>query len=270
MTAGSAAQAGGDRRGGRPGAAGRIERLAVGAGVLGLAAVAWFYTVRMALTPGCHSASSVFGGGGAWGGAGFAGAFGMWAVMMAGMMLPTVLPATVALAGLSQGGRAKGSESVFLFVAAYLSVWTAYSALAALAQQGLHDAAFLNPATLSTGPLLGGGVLVVAGAFQWTPWKDACMAKCRSPLGALLAWWRPGPRGALLLGLRFGAYCVGCCWLLMLVCFALGVMNLLWMAAVTLLMLAERVAPWGRAFGRFAGTALAAWGAVLVTGALVG
>lgn len=246
-------------------AAARGERLAVGAAVLGAAALAWWYTVRMALAPGggCHGAPA------RWSAVELLAAFGMWAVMMAGMMLPTALPVTLALASLQRGRdeEAPPLVAVGFFGAGYLGAWTAYSALAALAQWGLNAAAWLSPATLSLGPLAGGCLLVAAGAFQWTPWKEACMVKCRSPLGFLLSHWRPGRWGALRMGLRYGVFCVGCCWLLMALSFALGVMNLAWMAVVTLLMVAEKALPAGREVTRAAGLLLAAWGAGMVVGA---
>jgi predicted metal-binding membrane protein len=112
-------------------------------------------------------------------------------------------------------------------------VWCAFSAAAALAQWALHGAALLSPAMRSNSAALAGMLLIFAGAFQWTPWKRACLNHCRSPLNFLLGNWREGRAGALAMGLEHGAYCAGCCWLLMLLRFVAGVMNVLWIAAIT-------------------------------------
>lgn len=250
------------------GALRRGEHAAVAGAVLGASALAWFFTVRMCRLPeGCCAPSL---GGGPWGPAEVGGAFAMWAVMMAGMMLPTALPVTLALAAASRGRGGEGRPllPVGAFAGGYLAVWSLYSLVAAGAQWLLQRGAWLSPRALALGPLAGGVLLVAAGAFQWSPWKDACMMKCRSPLGFLLSCWRPGASGAFAMGVRYGGYCVGCCWLLMALSFALGIMNLLWMAAVTLLMVAEKAAPFGPAVTRVAGLALAAWGVGLVAGAL--
>ncbi|MBI5591331.1 MAG: DUF2182 domain-containing protein [Deltaproteobacteria bacterium] len=183
----------------------------------------------------------------------------MWTVMMAAMMLPTAIP--MILTFLVVNRRRESKSAIVPIWACYLGTWTVYSAGATAAQWGLLRAALLSPATLVSGPVLGGILLIAAGIFQWTPWKDACMAKCRNPMGFLLTHWRPGNMGAFSLGCRYGFYCVGCCWLLMVLSFALGVMNLLWMAVLTLFMLIEKISPRGRSVSRVAGVGLMAWGA---------
>jgi predicted metal-binding membrane protein len=110
-----------------------------------------------------------------------------------------------------------------------------------------------------TSPLLGGLLLLAAGIFQWTPFRDACMSKCRSPLGFLMTEWREGPSGALIMGLKAGLFCVGCCWLLMVLSFVLGVMNMVWMATLTAFMLLEKILD-NKWLSRTAGLTLAAWG----------
>jgi predicted metal-binding membrane protein len=135
-----------------------------------------------------------------------------------------------------------------------------FSLAATLIQWGMHAALLVTPAMVGTSPLLGGAVLVAAGLYQWTPAKHACLTRCRSPIGFLLAEWRDGARGALIMGLRHGLYCTGCCWLLMLILFVVGVMNLLWIALLAALALLEKTLPQGRWISRIAGLALIVWG----------
>jgi predicted metal-binding membrane protein len=165
-------------------------------------------------------------------------------------------------------GRAAVSTTIF--VLGYLVVWTTYSVAAALAQAGLHAAALMSPAMAATSPLLAGGLLVAAGVFQWTPLKRACLAGCRSPLSFLMAGWREGRGGAFVMGLRHGLYCLGCCWALMALLFVVGVMNLLWVAAIAVAVLVEKVVPRGDLVGRLAGVALVAAGLLLVARVVVG
>jgi predicted metal-binding membrane protein len=156
-----------------------------------------------------------------------------------------------------------------LFVGGYLLVWIGYSAGAALLQGGFQAAALLTPMGASASPYLAGGLLVGAGLYQWTPLKDACLTGCRTPMGFLMAEWRPGRRGALVMGWRHGWNCAGCCWATMALMFVLGVMNLLWMAALTALCLIEKIAPAGDRIGRIAGIGFIGWGAWLIAGALL-
>jgi predicted metal-binding membrane protein len=127
---------------------------------------------------------------------------------------------------------------------------------AALAQWGLHRAALLSPAMASSSGRLTGAILIAAGAYQLTPWKSRCLTHCRSPLGFLMANWRDGIAGAFRMGFQHGAYCLGCCWALMCVLFAVGVMNLLWVAALTGFVLIEKVGRSGAMVARLAGAAM--------------
>jgi predicted metal-binding membrane protein len=260
------------------------ERVWVTGALVTVSALSWAYTIRMAMLPAdvpsaeeiaVDSAHHMAGHGAmhcamlphqvAWGPAEVWMTFVMWAVMMAAMMLPTAIPMVLAFAAVNRQGKHGGTVvPVGAFVAGYLGAWTLYGAGATAAQWGFQRAALLSPVTLASGPVLGGLLLIAAGIFQWTPWKDACMAKCRNPLGFLLTHWRPGRLGAFALGGRYGLYCLGCCWLLMALSFALGVMNLVWMAAVTVFMLVEKIAPAGHSISRAAGVGLAAWGGWLL------
>jgi predicted metal-binding membrane protein len=118
---------------------------------------------------------------------------------------------------------------------------------------------------VSTSPALGGGLLLAAGVFQWTPLKRACLDHCRSPLSVIMKDWREGIGGAFVMGLRHGAYCAGCCWILMALLFVAGVMNLLWVAAISVFVLLEKAAPQGVWLGRAAGLALIAAGALMLS-----
>lgn len=192
-------------------------------------------------------------------------AFGMWSVMMMGMMLPSASPMALTFAGISRR-RSEGRprRRTALFVAGYLVVWVGYSAGGALAQAAFRSAALLSPMGASTSLPLTGGLLVGAGIYQWSSLKDACLTGCRSPMAFLLAEWQPGRRGAFVMGLRHGWTCVGCCWATMALMFVLGMMNLLWMAALTALCLVEKIAPAGDRVGRIAGVGFIVWGGWLL------
>jgi predicted metal-binding membrane protein len=149
---------------------------------------------------------------------------------------------------------------VWVFLAGYLALWTAFSLAATLAQWGLHRLALISPLMVATSPLLGGLVLMAAGVYQCTPLKQACLRHCRTPLHFLLSCWRDGTAGAFLMGLRHGIYCLGCCWLLMMVLFAVGVMNLAWIAALSVLVLVEKLIRRGVWVAKAAGLVLMGWG----------
>lgn len=191
--------------------------------------------------------------------------FFMWAVMMAAMMVPSAAPMILTFAMVQRKRREQQRPFVptVIFLAGYLFAWTIFSAFAALAQWILHARALLTPMMVSNNAIFGGAILAAAGIFQFTPLKNACLAHCRSPLNFLMAGWREGKFGAFVIGLKHGAYCTGCCWILMLLLFLGGVMNLFWIAAISIFVLLEKVLPKGWMFGKFAGVILMIW-AVLV------
>jgi predicted metal-binding membrane protein len=190
----------------------------------------------------------------------------MWAMMMVAMMIPSAAPMILMFATLNRRRRAQQGPlvSTTVFVLGYLLVWGGFSVGATLAQWGLHAAALLSPMLVSTSPLLGGILLMAAGIFQWTPLKSICLRQCRSPLGFMMTEWREGAWGALLMGLRHGRYCVGCCWILMALLFVAGVMNLLWVAVIAAFVLVEKVLPRGELMGRVVGGILILTGLVLL------
>jgi predicted metal-binding membrane protein len=184
--------------------------------------------------------------------------FVMWTVMMIAMMVPAATPMVLTFAAVQRRRREQDRATVptVVFLLGYAVVWTAYAAAAALAQWGLHEADLLSAAMASTSGRLGGALLLVAGVFQWTPLKQVCLSKCRSPLSFVMTEWREGRAGAFVMGVRHGAYCVACCWALMALLFVAGVMNLWWVAGLAVFVFAERVLPGGPAVGRIAGALL--------------
>jgi predicted metal-binding membrane protein len=188
--------------------------------------------------------------------------FAMWAVMMVGMMTASAMPVMLLFAGMHRRrGAPRALRAVVAFGAGYLIVWTGFSAGAALAQGALHQAAMLSPMMRTSSARFGGAILIAAGLFQLTPFKGACLTHCRGPLGFLMSHWRDGPIGALRMGIAHGTYCLGCCWALMCVLFVVGVMNLVWVAAMTIFVLAEKIAPAGMFVPQVAGIAMMASGA---------
>jgi predicted metal-binding membrane protein len=181
---------------------------------------------------------------GPWTGLGTFGWFlATWLVMMAAMMLPSVAP-TVAL--YARMTRQRAPVQPFAFTAGYLAAWAAVGALAFLFALAGDAIAGDVLAWDRAGRAVAGATLIAASAYELTPLKDACLGKCRSPLGFMLGSWRDGPRGALGMGARGGAWCVGCCWALMASLFALGLMSVAWMAFVAALIALEKLLPWPR------------------------
>jgi predicted metal-binding membrane protein len=193
--------------------------------------------------------------------------FLMWAVMMIAMMVPSAVPMIQAFLLVNEQRQisSRPLTPVGFFLLGYLVVWTSFSALATLAQWGLHKAALLSPMMAANSPVVSGGLLLAAGVFQWTPLKRACLSGCRSPLSFLMSGWRDGTAGAFWMGLRHGAYCVGCCWALMALLFVVGVMNLLWIAVIALFVMAEKILPRGELLGHIGGVALVAAGIAVMT-----
>ena len=191
--------------------------------------------------------------------------FTMWTVMMVGMMAPAVAPVLLLFAE-ARAGRSECSASpaVLAFGLGYATVWTGFSAGAAFAQWGLHQTTMLSSAMAASSPHVAGAILMAAGAYQLTPWKSKCLTHCRSPLGFLMTNWRDGKFGAFQMGLRHGVYCLGCCWALMCVLFVVGVMNLLWVAALTGFVLLEKIGPTGVIIARVAGAAMVLVGTVAI------
>jgi len=241
------------------------DRLFVAVGLVGVSALAWLYSVSGA---GPMSGEMHLPRTAVWAPLDVWLVFVMWAVMMVAMMVPSASPVVIAYATLQrrQDTSARTWTAVGAFLTGYLLVWTTFSGLATLAQWGLQRAALLTPAGASATPWLAGGLMVAAGAFQWTALKTACLRHCRSPFAFFLTSWRDGMDGALRMGLEHGMVCVGCCWALMLLMFVAGVMNVYWLVGLALFVLVEKVAPGGEWLGRWAGVGLIGWGITLISG----
>jgi predicted metal-binding membrane protein len=194
--------------------------------------------------------------------------FLMWAEMMVAMMLPSATPMILTFAKVQRNRREQERPFVAtgIFLLGYLAVWTGFSAVAAVLQWVLHAKTLLSPMMVSTSPFLGGALLIAAGIFQWTPLKNSCLASCCSPLNFLMTGWREGKWGAFVMGLKHGTYCAGCCWFLMLLLFVAGVMNVWWIAIITVLVLIEKIAPRGLMLGKIAGVLFIGWGVWMIAG----
>ena len=197
--------------------------------------------------------------------------FVMWAVMMAAMMLPSVAPMVLLFAQVNRQFHAQNKRFVrtWIFVAGYLSVWTGFSLLATLGQWALHASALMTDMMVTTSTVLGGGVLIAAGVYQWTPAKRVCLAHCRSPLAFLMNNWQSGAWGAYRMGVTHGAYCTGCCWLLMALLFVVGVMNLWWIIGLSVFVLVEKVLSKGVWLARGSGLLLIVWGGKMLLSAVL-
>jgi predicted metal-binding membrane protein len=257
----------------------RRDRLAVAAALIVVTLLAWAYLLwlsaqmaadgmtGMADMPGMDM--SAMAGAMApsirtWAPADFAFMFAMWAVMMVGMMTPSVAPMLLLYAGVGRKAAESGTPfaSTGWFFAGYLAVWTAFSALATLAQWGLTTLALLTPMMAASSATLGGIVLIAAGLYQWTPLKESCLRSCQAPLAFLMAHggFRDQPLGALRLGIAHGGYCLGCCFALMALLFVGGIMNVLWIAGLTILVLLEKIVPAGLLIPRISGALIGAAG----------
>jgi predicted metal-binding membrane protein len=207
----------------------------------------------------------------AWAPADFAFIFTMWAVMMVGMMTPSVAPMVLLYALVGRKARTGGKPfaPTGWFFAGYVLVWLFFSIVATICQWLLASMAMLNPMMATGSSTVGGLVLIFAGLYQWTPLKEACLRQCQVPIAFLSSHggFRSDPFGALRLGIDHGIYCLGCCWALMALLFVGGVMNIAWIGGIAILILLEKTLPAGRLIPRISGVILAAAGIWLLVGA---
>ena len=194
----------------------------------------------------------------------------MWWIMMVAMMLPSAAPMILLYAAVNRKARERGAPFVptGVFALGYLAAWGVFSLLAVALQWGLERTALLSSMMVGTSIVLGGLLLIAAGAWQLTPLKHACLKHCRSPLHFLSHHWRKGRWGAFRMGAEHGAFCLGCCWFLMGLLFYGGVMNLYWIVGLAAFVLLEKTAPAGHWIGSAAGVGLIAWGGLLLLGSL--
>ena len=241
------------------------NRLLVPLGLVAISAACWAYLVLLSTRMGDMQSPFAMPMTAAWSGSELALMWTMWAVMMAGMMLPSAAPMISAYATTIRSERGGLQGSTSLFVVGYLAAWSGFAALATGAQWALHDATLVDAMGTSTSRWLGGLLLVGAGAYQFSGVKDACLNKCRTPLGFLLNSWRGGRGGAVVMGIHHGSLCIGCCWALMALLFVLGVMNLWWIALVAAVVLLEKLVP-SDLLTKLLGASLLVWGVGLLAG----
>lgn len=244
------------------------DRLVVLLGLAGIVILSWGYLVYLAIDMQNMSMEMAMPQMQVWSIIDFGLMFVMWSVMMIGMMTPSATPMLLMFTAFTRRRYEQQDPlaPTALFLTGYLLVWVAFSVVATLAQLILHNMALLSPMMVSTSKVLGSSLFIAAGIFQWTPLKNACLKHCRTPMGFIMTEWRDGGRGALIMGLRHGSSCVGCCWLLMALLFAVGVMNLLWVAVIAGFVLLEKVIPKGEWVARFAGVLFVVWGLWLIAG----
>lgn len=197
-----------------------------------------------------------------WTGAEIFSVWVMWAVMMAAMMLPSATPMILVHRQIAK--KRGGPWDSVVFVLAYLLVWSAFSATATIGQWSLQSIGWLSPMLVLSGDLIPATVMILAGVFQWTPLKDVCLRHCRTPAGFFLTDWRSGGIGALKMGTKHGAFCVGCCWALMALLFVFGVMNPMAIVFLATLVAAEKLLPQGNILARVGGVGLVSWGLYLI------
>jgi predicted metal-binding membrane protein len=194
----------------------------------------------------------------------------MWWVMMVAMMTPSAAPmvllhATITRRGRSGGNGANPAAATSAFVGGYLAIWFLFAVAATSLELAFERLALVSPMWMwSESHVLTGALLIAGGLYQLTPIKTACLDGCRSPIEFLSRYWRPGAGGAFRAGVVHGAYCVGCCWALMLLLFAGGVMNLIWIAGLCAIVVVEKLAPFGRAFGAIVGAVLLVAGVAVI------
>ena len=247
------------------------DRLVIAVGIVGLTALAWAYLVYLARDMGGMDQGMMMAPLRSWTIADFGFMFLMWAVMMVGMMVPTAAPMVLLFAANSRRLREQQQPYVptAVFLLGYVVVWSGFAVAATAGNWALHVNDLLSSMMgESASAYLGGGLLIAAGLFQLSPLKYVCLKHCRSPLSFLTNDWREGSWGAFNMGLRHGAFCVGCCWILMGLLFVLGVMNLIWIAVLAAFVLLEKVAPAGQYVGMTAGVLLIIWGVLLITGVI--
>jgi predicted metal-binding membrane protein len=258
----------------------RRDRWVIGGAIAMLAALAWGYVLWLArdMDMGGMDMTSfrmipagigiMLPASEPWRAIEFAYVFVMWAVMMVGMMAPSAAPMILMYASVGRRGKAQGKPfaATGWFAAGYLFAWSGFSLAATVLQWAIERAALLDSRMAIDSNLVGALVLIAAGVYQWTPLKNVCLAACQSPFQFLMrhGGFRSDALGCLRLGLRHGGFCVGCCWVLMALLFVGGVMNVLWIALLSLLVLLEKLTPAGRWIARAAGLACVAAGAGLL------
>ena len=255
----------------------RHGRVATLAALGGVTVAAWLAVVIQArqqsigmTSSGMSGAMQSMSSAQPWTAAAFGGLLLMWAPMMVAMMLPSAVPMTLAYAGLARDAptKARSFAPTTTFVAGYLAIWGLFAFAATVVHTVLESLSLLSPAMAFASRSLGAGMLIAAGVYELTPIKRALLSHCRAPAQCIAQHWHDGTDGAFRTGLALGAYCVGCCWVLMGLLFVGGVMNLAWIAAIAVFILFEKTVRFGVTGGRIAGVAMIVVGLVSLTGAI--
>jgi predicted metal-binding membrane protein len=192
----------------------------------------------------------------------------LWGVMMVAMMLPAMTPVVGLFQTIARNKREQGLPftPAWIFVTGYVALWTFTGGVGYAADMAIQSFPEKFPTLRHYGAVFGGGALIGAGVYQLTPFKYLCLAQCRSPMGFLLTSWRDGALGAFRMGMHHGAYCLGCCWSLMVVLFVMGTMNLVWMGLLTIAIFVEKIVPHGVTMGKAIGVVLIFFGLVMTIG----
>jgi predicted metal-binding membrane protein len=192
--------------------------------------------------------------------------FLMWFVMMIAMMMPSVAPLVLIFTSITRKRQEQQNPFVSsgYLLSGYFLVWAAFSLFATILQWLLQRASLLNPEMITTSKILGGIIFILAGVFQFTPLKNTCLNTCRSPMAFIHQYWKNGKSGALRMGIQNGMYCLGCCWILMILLFVSGIMNILWIAVISLFVLVEKVLISVKIISSIAGIALIAYGIIVL------
>ena len=244
------------------------ERIVILSALGVITLLSWVYLVDMARGMDGTMAGGLCGsmGGEPWSAGYFAAMLVMWIIMMVGMMVPSAIPMILVYNSIVRKAAREGSSlaATEIFASGYIIIWSLFALGATIAQWTLDRMALLSPMMMSNSSVLGGLLLLIAGAYQLTPMKSACLRHCRSPIEFISSRWKSGAAGAFKLGIEHGAFCLGCCWVLMALLFFGGVMNLWWIGGLTLLVLFEKILPFGVMAGRMVGVIVAACGLLVI------
>jgi len=236
----------------------RRDFLAIIGSLIGVTVLCWLYLAAMARDMTAMEMTQIP----VWDTAYFWMMFSMWAIMMVGMMLPSVAPMILIYAAVARKANNDRMPvtSTSAFTAGYLFMWIIFSLMATIAQEQLSQFALLSPMMVANSPTLGATILIAAGIYQQLPVKDQCLKHCRGPIHFISEHWKTGVWGAFRMGIEHGGFCIGCCWMLMALLFVLGVMNLVWIAALSLFVLLEKILPKSWKISLFSGIILIGWG----------